>query len=100
MAKKHIGPEGRITKEGYKTTVEVQGATHLSTLAGVECLNPRVEEARRIYRKVFQKKPVYEDHEYDKAVQEHLHGKDTVVFGMNGYSSISEKNCQEWGIKP
>ncbi len=30
----------------------------------------------------------------------HLTGDNTVVIGMNGYSSISEKNCQEWGVKP
>lgn len=100
MANSPIDPEGSIRQENGSTIVEVQGSTHLATAAGVECINPTAAENQRIYRKVFTQKPIYLHDDYDRAVKENISGDNVVVIGMNGYSSISEKNCQEWGVKP
>lgn len=91
--------EGRIFRTGNETVVEIASASHLSGLPGVECVNPGALEEQRTYRKVFRRKPIYLPKEYDKAVAEHLSGPDTLVIGMNGYSSLTPEQCLAWGVK-
>jgi len=91
---------GRVFREGGTTIVEIMGKSHLLREPGVTCANPDATEEERIYQKVFSKKRIYLPDEYDRAIAEHLAGRDAFVIGMNGYSSISEMKCREYGIDP
>ena len=93
--------EGLIRRESDGShTVMVKGASYVAALPGVDCVNPQAEEGERIYTKVFKRKPIFMPHEYERAVQEVLKGPDMVVLGMNGYSSLTEQKCREWGVMP
>jgi hypothetical protein len=90
-----------IKKEGSVYVVRsAPGANHVAGLAGVTCLNPGAGEADRIYEKRFFKKPIYMPRDYERAVREVLSGKDVIVIGMNGYSSLTDEQCRAWGVRP
>lgn len=93
-----IGPEGSIERTEKGVVVRVPYSEYVAALPDVECENPEAEQADRIYRKTFYKKPVYLSHEYDQAIRECLSGNDVVVIGMNGYSRISDASCLAWGV--
>lgn len=65
------------------------GKSWLLKEAGVACVNPSAPENERIYRKVFAKKKIYLPMEYDRAVANHLSGKDVFVLGQRVVSSAS-----------
>jgi len=94
-----IGQEGRIYREGGSVVVEVPGKAYLLDIEGVICTNPDDDEMARIYRRVFRKKQVYLPHEYDRAVAEHLSGRDVLVIGANGYSRLSADQCRAYGVE-
>ncbi|HMY51471.1 MAG TPA: hypothetical protein PK671_00915 [Candidatus Obscuribacter sp.] len=101
MNLKKIGKEGLIKRAADgSVTVMVKGVGYVADLPGVSCLNPEAAEGERVYTKVFKRKPIYLPHEYDRAVREILKGTDVVVLGMNGYSSLTEQKCREWGVRP
>lgn len=90
-----------IKKQGNVYVVRsAPGASHVAGIPGVTCLNPEAAEGERIYEKSFYKKPIYMPREYDRAVREVLKGKDVVVLGMNGYSSLTDEQCRSWGVQP
>jgi hypothetical protein len=91
--------EGRIFREGNRVIVEMIGASHLSSLVGVECLNPDDSEEKRIYRKTFTRRKIYLPGEYDQAVAENLSGTDVLIIGINGYSVLTPEQCLAWGVK-
>jgi hypothetical protein len=77
------------------------GKTDLVSVPGVQCVNPRAAEAKRIYKKIFMRTPIYMPDEYDRAVREVLSGgKDILIMGMNGYSEVGPERCAKWGVKP
>lgn len=90
---------GRIFREGDVVVVEVTGMNGVDTMPGVTCLNPDAPPAERRYRKVFHHKRVYLPGEYDRAISEHLRGRDVVVLGMNGYSELTPEQCRAWGVR-
>ena len=96
-----MNKEGLIKRHADGShTVTVRGVSYIANLPGVVCTNPDAAEAERIYTKHFTKKPIYLPHEYEKAVRENLQGRDVIVLGMNGYSSLTPQKCSEWGIVP
>lgn len=100
---KKIGKEGLIKRNpdgSVVVTVMGTGNGHLLSIAGVTCQNQEAPDDQRVYTKTFRKKPIYMPHEYARAVRENLKGKDVVVLGMNGYSSLTVQKCREWGVQP
>ncbi|MCC7531436.1 MAG: hypothetical protein IT342_23235 [Candidatus Melainabacteria bacterium] len=95
-----LAKEGTIQKTDGGFLVRVRGKSYVKDLPGVECENPRAQEERRVYRKLFTKKRIYMAGEYDRAVQEILRGTDVIVLGMNGYSDLSPEKCALWGVRP
>jgi len=49
--------------------------------------------------KIFKNKPIFFPSKYKEVKEKFLEGNDVVVIGMNGYSSITTKDCKNWGIK-
>jgi len=97
-----MGDQSTIRREGDTVIVEVKNKAHLLSdpmITGVVCINPDASEAKRVYRKVFRRKPVYLAKEYERAVEAHLRGTDVVVIGMNGYSYLPEDTCRKWGVQ-
>ncbi len=88
-----------IKKEGKAYVVKAVGATHLSDISGVVCLNPEAKEAARIYEKRFLRKPIFLARDYRRAYDSVLKGPDVVVLGMNGYTSLTPEQCRAWGVQ-
>ncbi|MBU2214081.1 hypothetical protein KKC44_02260 [Patescibacteria group bacterium] len=86
---------------GVYNQVLAKEDSHLRALEGVEVNNDfEVPDGEVLFQKFFPKKRIYLQREYEKAVRIHLKGKDQVVVGMNGYSSLSEEQCRDWGVQP
>jgi hypothetical protein len=96
-----LAQDGKIKRVNKEVVVTVQGDASLAKIPGVVCENVRAHPSRRLYRKVFTKKPIYLPSEYEQAVREVLGGgQDIVVVGMNGYSRLTDAQCRNWGVKP
>lgn len=87
--------EGVIRRSNNDYVVEVPWQDHYLGIPGVE----RVENGY-FARKVFRKKRIYLPTEYDRAVSEWLAGDNTVVFSMNGYTTLNEDRMARWMLKP
>jgi len=90
---------GQIWREKNSVVVEITGKAYLLNESGVTCVNPRDEESKRRYRKVFTKKKIYLPTEYDQAINEVIAHDDNFVLSMNGYSTITDEQCRRYGIK-
>jgi len=92
--------EGKIYRNKEKDViVEIQGKPNLKDLPGVTCLDSHKPVAEKTYQKIFKKKQIYLPKEYDLAITTYLSGTDVIIIGMNGYSSLTPQQCQEWGVK-
>lgn len=95
-----IEQEGIIERDGAGFIVKVRGKPYVGDLPGVTCENPEAPDAEKIHVKRFTKKRIYMPGEYAQAVREVLTGKDVVIIGMNGYSSLTDEQCRTWGVQP
>ena len=66
---------------------------------GVICVNPEAPVERQIFRKDFERKPVYLPHQYEEAMNTHVRIQNGVVVSMNGYSSLKPEWLAKYGIK-
>lgn len=92
--------EGTIVRnEDGSVTITAPGG-RLAKIEGVVCVNPGAPEDQQVCSKTFYKRQIYLPSEYERARREVLQGTDVIVLGINGYSSVSAKNCADWGIAP
>jgi hypothetical protein len=101
MARKRVGPEGIIVREGKKFVVRVQSTMSPESRAkyGVTCENPDAKSEDWICRKEFTRKRIFLPHQLADAIDTVLAGDDTFVLSMNGYSQISEAQCRQYGFR-
>ncbi len=101
-----------ITKEGMVFCEDTKGKRMVVLTLGTDdpnllgdtaitCLNPEAQPGERIYRKVFTRRPIYLPDQYELACA-HLTGesRESLVVGMNGYSSITNQDARAWHIDP
>lgn len=93
--------KNKIYRKDGKVFVEVLNSPGSLSQPGVKCLNPEEKNVkRRIYQKVFSKKPIFLPDEYKTAIEKYVAHVDNFVFSANGYSSINDEQCLRYGIQP
>jgi hypothetical protein len=79
--------------------VRITGCPDVASCSGVECENPSAPEGQRIYRKTYTKREILLPNEYD-SVKKALSGDNVLIFGMTGYTTLTNKQCADYGVKP
>jgi hypothetical protein len=93
--------DGKITRNPKNKHVTVEVVNEPWSLDfGASCVNPKDPEEQRVYRRIFKHKPIYLPEEYDLAVSKHISAKYAFTISMNGYSKITNEQCNAYGIKP
>ncbi len=95
-----IAKNGTMVRDGDGFIVRVKGKPYVADLPGVTCENPTAPPEQQIHTKRFKNKRIYTAKQYARAVKEVLFGRDVIVLGMNGYSSLSPEQCKAWGVLP
>ncbi len=95
-----IDPSYQLFRDGRETVIRTKNRADLLSESGVICLNPGADAQERMYEKRFVQKRIYFPGQRKLAIKENLSLPYTLIFGINGYSSLSEEKCRKYGVVP